>query len=160
MVSPGYFARFFVRFFTSSEYAGILRHRWDFPNNTALTILAYLTYLSTLCFNLGEIISYVWEPEWILVFYVVGYLRKSRMFSHPSLATCSLVFPGLTHDHWEQASIVLDLHVGNVTVTVSDKTRRSARLLPDTVENLSEFFRSAERSATVYLGGQYRSNYF
>ena len=54
---------------------------------------------------------------------------------------------------------MLDLPVGNVTVTVSDKTSRSARLPPDMVENLSEFFRSADRTATVYLGGQYRSLY-
>ena len=31
-------------------------------------MLTYLTYFSTLCFNLGEIISYVWDT---LVFYYV-----------------------------------------------------------------------------------------
>ena len=81
------------------------------------------------------------------------------MLSNHSLATFSFVLPGLTHDHWQQVSIVLDLPIGNVTATVSDKTSRSARLPPDTVEKLIEFFRSADRTATVYLGGQYHSLY-
>ena len=32
-----------------------------FANNTRLTILTYLTYLPTLCFNLGQVISRVWD---------------------------------------------------------------------------------------------------
>ena len=32
-----------------------------FVNNATLTILTYLTYLSVLCFNLGEIISCMWD---------------------------------------------------------------------------------------------------
>ena len=81
------------------------------------------------------------------------------MFFDHSLATFSFVLSGLTHDHWQQVSIVLDLPVGNLTVTVSDKTSRSARLPADTVEKLSEFFSVADRTASVYLGGQYHYLY-
>ena len=55
---------------------------------------------------------------------------------------------------------MLDLPVGNLTVTVSDKTSRSVRLPESTVENLSEFFSRADRTATVYLGGEYHRIYF
>ena len=34
-----------------------------FANNTALTMLAYITYLSILCFNLGDIIRCVWDTS-------------------------------------------------------------------------------------------------
>ena len=35
--------------------------RWRETAHLTLVILTYLTYLSTLCFNLVEIISWVWD---------------------------------------------------------------------------------------------------
>ena len=48
---------------------------------------------------------------------------------------------------------MLDLAVGNVTVTVSDKTSKSVHMPDDTLQGITKFF-SIERTATVFLGGE------
>lgn len=62
----------------------------------------------------------------------------------------------MTHDRWHRVSIALDLRAGNLSLAVSDRARRSAHV-PDAVSAaaLAEFFSARDRTATVYLGGEY-----
>lgn len=64
---------------------------------------------------------------------------------------------GLTHDHWQKVSVLLELPAGNLTVSVSDKTIRSVHLPDETTDVMTEFFNGeTDRTATVFLGGEYK----